>query len=187
MEFSACLLITILTNILLTRYLQNLRWLLLNNFLQESNWSPFPNRLEFWVEEKERNEHLLGIYEVSECYMNYLNYSLHVRGNWGSWRLHNLSCAEQKLTSWHVGLKHLASPFPQSPWSFHTGQAQFLSSVVSGDLTGHNHCWGVSLAFLMLEMAFKGEWWRGWIQLQYNVRTFVNVTMCPQHNNNKKN
>jgi hypothetical protein len=29
---------------------------------------------------------------------------------------------------------------------------------------------------------FKGEWWRGWIQVQYIwyiVRTFVNVTMYP--------
>jgi hypothetical protein len=32
----------------------------------------------------------------------------------------------------------------------------------------------------------KGEWWRGWIQLWYTVRTFVNVTMCLLHNNNKK-
>jgi hypothetical protein len=30
----------------------------------------------------------------------------------------------------------------------------------------------------------KGEWWRGWIQLWYILRTFVNVTMYPQHNNN---
>jgi hypothetical protein len=26
----------------------------------------------------------------------------------------------------------------------------------------------------------KGEWWRGWIQLWYNVRTFVNVIMHAQ-------
>jgi hypothetical protein len=32
----------------------------------------------------------------------------------------------------------------------------------------------------------KGEWWRGWIQLWYIVRTSVNVTMYPQYNNNKK-
>jgi hypothetical protein len=30
----------------------------------------------------------------------------------------------------------------------------------------------------------KGEWWRGWIQLWYVVRTFVNITMYPQYNNN---
>jgi hypothetical protein len=33
----------------------------------------------------------------------------------------------------------------------------------------------------------KGEWWRGWIQLWYIMRTFVTVTLCPQHNSNKKN
>jgi hypothetical protein len=35
----------------------------------------------------------------------------------------------------------------------------------------------------------KGEWWRGWIQLEYIwyiLRTFVNGTMYPQHNNFKK-
>jgi hypothetical protein len=32
----------------------------------------------------------------------------------------------------------------------------------------------------------KGEWWRGWIQLLYIVRTFVNVTLYPQYNNNRK-
>jgi hypothetical protein len=26
----------------------------------------------------------------------------------------------------------------------------------------------------------KGQWWNGWIQLWYIVRTFVNVTMYPQ-------
>jgi hypothetical protein len=34
----------------------------------------------------------------------------------------------------------------------------------------------------------KGEWWRGWIQMWYIwyiVRTFVNATMYPQHNNKK--
>jgi hypothetical protein len=31
----------------------------------------------------------------------------------------------------------------------------------------------------------KGEWWRGWIQLWYVVRTSVNVTMYSQYNNNK--
>jgi hypothetical protein len=30
----------------------------------------------------------------------------------------------------------------------------------------------------------EGEWWRGWIWLRYNVSSFVNVTMYPQHNNN---
>jgi hypothetical protein len=30
----------------------------------------------------------------------------------------------------------------------------------------------------------KGERWRGWIYLRYTVRTFVNVTMYPQYNNN---
>jgi hypothetical protein len=25
----------------------------------------------------------------------------------------------------------------------------------------------------------KGEWWKGWIQLSYIVRTFVNATMYP--------
>jgi hypothetical protein len=29
-----------------------------------------------------------------------------------------------------------------------------------------------------------GEWWRGWIQLWYTVRTFVNVTVYPLYNNN---
>jgi hypothetical protein len=29
-----------------------------------------------------------------------------------------------------------------------------------------------------------GEWWRGWIELWYSVRTFVSVTVCPQYNNN---
>jgi hypothetical protein len=32
----------------------------------------------------------------------------------------------------------------------------------------------------------KGEWWRGWIQLWYIVRIFVNVTIYPQYNNNVK-
>jgi hypothetical protein len=35
----------------------------------------------------------------------------------------------------------------------------------------------------------KGEWWRGWIQvwhIWYIVRTFVNATTYPQHNNKKK-
>jgi hypothetical protein len=31
----------------------------------------------------------------------------------------------------------------------------------------------------------EGEW-RGWIQLWHIVRTFVNVTMYPQHNNKRK-
>jgi hypothetical protein len=31
----------------------------------------------------------------------------------------------------------------------------------------------------------KGEWWRGWIQLWYIERTFVNVTIHPQYNNNR--
>jgi hypothetical protein len=31
----------------------------------------------------------------------------------------------------------------------------------------------------------KGEWWRGWTQIWYSVRTLVNVTMCPQYNSNK--
>jgi hypothetical protein len=26
----------------------------------------------------------------------------------------------------------------------------------------------------------EGEWWRVWIQVWYIVRTFINVTMCPQ-------
>jgi hypothetical protein len=30
----------------------------------------------------------------------------------------------------------------------------------------------------------KGEWWRRWIQLWYTVRTFVNVTMFLQYDNN---
>jgi hypothetical protein len=30
----------------------------------------------------------------------------------------------------------------------------------------------------------KEEWGRGWIQLWYIVRTFVNVTMYPRYNNN---
>jgi hypothetical protein len=30
----------------------------------------------------------------------------------------------------------------------------------------------------------KGEWWRGWIQLWYILRTFVNVTLHLQYNNN---
>jgi hypothetical protein len=29
----------------------------------------------------------------------------------------------------------------------------------------------------------KEEWWREWIQLWYIVRTFINVSMYPQHNN----
>jgi hypothetical protein len=36
----------------------------------------------------------------------------------------------------------------------------------------------------------KGEWWRGWIQVWdicYIVRTFLNATMYPQHNNKKLN
>jgi hypothetical protein len=33
-------------------------------------------------------------------------------------------------------------------------------------------------------MGEGGERWRGWIQLGYIVRTFVNVTMYPQYNNN---
>jgi hypothetical protein len=32
----------------------------------------------------------------------------------------------------------------------------------------------------------KGEWWKGWIQLWYIIRTFVNVTMYSQYNNNKR-
>jgi hypothetical protein len=32
----------------------------------------------------------------------------------------------------------------------------------------------------------KGEWWRGWIQLWYVVRTFVNARMYPQYNSNLK-
>jgi hypothetical protein len=32
----------------------------------------------------------------------------------------------------------------------------------------------------------KGEWWWGWIQLEYIVKLFVNVTMYPQHNNKNK-
>jgi hypothetical protein len=34
----------------------------------------------------------------------------------------------------------------------------------------------------------KGEWWKGWIQawyILYIIRTFVNATMYPQHNNKK--
>jgi hypothetical protein len=31
----------------------------------------------------------------------------------------------------------------------------------------------------------KGEQWRGFIQLWYILRTFINVTMYPQYNNNK--
>jgi hypothetical protein len=30
----------------------------------------------------------------------------------------------------------------------------------------------------------KGEWWRVWIQLWYIIRTFVNVTVYLQYNNN---
>jgi hypothetical protein len=30
----------------------------------------------------------------------------------------------------------------------------------------------------------KGDWWKGWIQLWYIIKTFVNVTMYPQYNNN---
>jgi hypothetical protein len=30
----------------------------------------------------------------------------------------------------------------------------------------------------------KEEWWRGWIQIWFMVRTFVNVTLCPQYNHN---
>jgi hypothetical protein len=33
-------------------------------------------------------------------------------------------------------------------------------------------------------MGDKGEWWREWIQLWYTIRTFVNVTMYSQYNNN---
>jgi hypothetical protein len=29
----------------------------------------------------------------------------------------------------------------------------------------------------------KGEWWNGWVQLWYIVRTFINVTMYPKYNN----
>jgi hypothetical protein len=29
----------------------------------------------------------------------------------------------------------------------------------------------------------KGERWRG--EFKYDIRTFVNVTLCPQYNNNK--
>jgi hypothetical protein len=32
----------------------------------------------------------------------------------------------------------------------------------------------------------KREWQKGWIQLWYIVRTFVNITMCSLYNNNKK-
>jgi hypothetical protein len=32
----------------------------------------------------------------------------------------------------------------------------------------------------------KGEWQRGWMQLWYILRTFVNVTMYSQYKNNKK-
>jgi hypothetical protein len=32
----------------------------------------------------------------------------------------------------------------------------------------------------------KGEWGRGWMQLWYNVSTFVNVTMYFWYNNNNK-
>jgi hypothetical protein len=38
----------------------------------------------------------------------------------------------------------------------------------------------------MGEEGDKGEWWKGWIQLWYIVKTFVNITMYPQYNNNKK-
>jgi hypothetical protein len=38
----------------------------------------------------------------------------------------------------------------------------------------------------MGERGDKREWWRGWIQLWNVARTFVNVTMCYQHYNNKK-
>jgi hypothetical protein len=34
---------------------------------------------------------------------------------------------------------------------------------------------------LFQEWGNKGEWWRGWIQLWYTVRTFVNA---PQYNSN---
>jgi hypothetical protein len=30
----------------------------------------------------------------------------------------------------------------------------------------------------------RREWWRGWIQLWYIARTFVNVTLYPKYNNN---
>jgi hypothetical protein len=30
------------------------------------------------------------------------------------------------------------------------------------------------------------EWWKGWIQLWYIVRTFVNDTVYPQYNSNNK-
>jgi hypothetical protein len=33
----------------------------------------------------------------------------------------------------------------------------------------------------------KGEWWRGWIQLSYIIRTFINVTIYLQYNNKKIN
>jgi hypothetical protein len=32
----------------------------------------------------------------------------------------------------------------------------------------------------------KEEWWWGWIQLRYSVRTIVNVTMYSQYINSKK-
>jgi hypothetical protein len=37
----------------------------------------------------------------------------------------------------------------------------------------------------------KGRWdkvecWKGWIQLWYNIRSLVNVTMYPQYNNKQK-
>jgi hypothetical protein len=34
----------------------------------------------------------------------------------------------------------------------------------------------------MGEMGNKREWWRGWIQLWYNVRNYVSVTMYTQYN-----
>jgi hypothetical protein len=39
----------------------------------------------------------------------------------------------------------------------------------------------------MKNKANKEEWWGGWIQIWYIVRTFVNVTMYSQYNNNNNN
>jgi hypothetical protein len=38
-----------------------------------------------------------------------------------------------------------------------------------------------------MEGGDKGESWRGWVQLWYIVRYFVNVTMYSQYNNNNNN